>query len=134
MNKQEYIDNDSIEDLKNKFDKVRKHMKKVNNIDINNVKKIQDENKLKSNEKIPDIVSSQSIPKLHPYKINKYTMDKQFRLHKIDNETDLPSDMYYNILFRPPLTPWEDLKLDRCSIPLELCPVLRPRIPPNPSV
>lgn len=39
-------------------------------------------------------VSSESVQEAVDYEINSYIMDKQFRIHKIENRTDLPSDMY----------------------------------------
>lgn len=39
-------------------------------------------------------VSSQSVQEAVDYEINSYIMDKQFRIHKLENRTDLPSDMY----------------------------------------
>lgn len=39
-------------------------------------------------------ISSQSVNDAVDYEINSYVMDKQFRIHKLNNRTDLPSDMY----------------------------------------
>lgn len=85
---------DVINNYKNNNNQITEEkLKEIKQFRDNNNNIIDKYNYINNNSQFE--VSSQSVQEAVDYEINSYIMDKQFRIHKLENRTDLPSDMYF---------------------------------------